>query len=95
MEGGYVVVHLHRDNEAFPREVYSVEEAAKSQGVAGAVAERIQVSCFDDLDGPVVACTSLDISTPVSRSLELAALVSDEQIVSTVRDVASRRWDEA
>ena len=72
-----------------------VEEAAKSQGVAGAVAERIQVSCFDDLDGPVVACTSLDISTPVSRSLELAALVSDEQIVSTVRDVASRSWDEA
>ncbi|CCW17431.1 hypothetical protein EBBID32_17700 [Sphingobium indicum BiD32] len=28
MEGGYVVVHLHRDNEAFPCEVYSVEEAA-------------------------------------------------------------------
>jgi hypothetical protein len=28
MEGGYIVVHLHRDNEGFPREVYSAKETA-------------------------------------------------------------------
>jgi hypothetical protein len=40
-----------------------------------------------------VAClTSLDISTPVSRRLELAALVSDEQIDATLRAVAERSW---
>ena len=27
MEGGYVVVHLHRDNEAFARDGYSMLEA--------------------------------------------------------------------
>jgi 2-oxoisovalerate dehydrogenase E1 component len=69
-----------------------VEEAAKSQGVSGSLAEQIQMRCFDDLDGPVATCTSLDISTPVSRALELAALVSDEQIVATVSAVAKRDW---
>ena len=70
-----------------------VEEAAKSQGVSGGIAEQIQVRCFDDLDSPVVACTSLDISTPVSRALELAALVDDDQIVATVSAVAARTWE--
>ena len=69
-----------------------VEEAARSQGIGQALAAEITVRCFDDLDGPVACLTSLDISTPVSRRLELAALVSDEQIDATVRAVAERRW---
>ena len=69
-----------------------VEEAARSQGIGPALAAEITTRCFDDLDGPVACLTSLDISTPVSRRLELAALVSDRQIDAAVRAVAERRW---
>ena len=69
-----------------------VEEAARSQGIGPALAAEITTRCFDELDGPVACLTSLDISTPVSRRLELAALVSDEQIDQTVRAVADRSW---
>lgn len=69
-----------------------VEEAARSQGIGPALAAEITARCFDDLDGPVACVTSLDISTPVSRRLELAALVSDPQIDAAVRAVAERRW---
>ena len=69
-----------------------VEEAARSQGIGEVLAAEITTRFFDELDGPVACVTSLDISTPVSRRLELAALVSDEQIDETVRAVAERRW---
>ena len=69
-----------------------VEEAARSQGIGPALAAEITARCFDDLDGPVACVTSMDISTPVSRRLELAALVSDRQIDAAVRAVAERRW---
>ena len=69
-----------------------VEEAARSQGIGPALAAEITTRFFDELDGPVACLTSLDISTPVSRRLELAALVSDEQIDQTVRAVADRSW---
>ena len=69
-----------------------VEEAARSHGIAAAVAEQVQLRFFDDLDAPVAVLTSLDISPPVSRALELAALVSDEQIVAAAAAVARRTW---
>lgn len=69
-----------------------VEEAARSHGIASTVAEQIQQKCFDDLDSPVAVLTSLDISPPVSKSLELATLVSDEQIIETAAKVALRQW---
>ena len=69
-----------------------VEEAARSQGIGPALSAEITTRFFDELDGPVACLTSLDISTPVSRRLELAALVSDEQIDETLRAVAERRW---
>jgi 2-oxoisovalerate dehydrogenase E1 component len=69
-----------------------VEEAARSHGIAATVAEQVQQRFFDHLDAPVAVLTSLDISTPVSRALELAALVSDEQIVATAEAVGKRTW---
>ena len=69
-----------------------VEEAARSHGIAATVAEQVQRRFFDDLDAPVAAVTSLDISPPVSRALELATLVSDDQIVDAAVAVAQRTW---
>ena len=69
-----------------------VEEAARSHGLAAAVAEQVQRRFFDHLDAPVAVLTSLDISPPVSRALELATLVSDEQIVTAAAAVARRTW---
>ena len=69
-----------------------VEEAARSHGIAATVAEQVQQRFFDHLDAPVAVLTSLDISTPVSRALELAALVSDDQIADTAVAVARRTW---
>ena len=72
--------------------VLIVEEAARSQGIAATVAEQVQSRFFDDLDAPVAVLTSLDISTPVSRALELAALVSDDQIAEAAVSVGRRTW---
>ena len=69
-----------------------VEEAARSHGIAATVADQVQSRFFDDLDAPVAVLTSLDISTPVSRALELAALVSDDQIADTAVAVGKRTW---
>ena len=69
-----------------------VEEAARSHGIAAAVAEQVQRRFFDHLDAPVAVLTSLDISPPVSRALELATLVSDDQIVAAAAAVAGRTW---
>ena len=69
-----------------------VEEAARSHGIAATVAEQVQHRFFDDLDAPVAVLASLDISTPVSRALELAALVSDDQIADAAVAVGSRTW---
>ena len=69
-----------------------VEEAARSHGIAATVAEQVQSRFFDDLDAPVAVLTSMDISTPVSRALELAALVSDDQIADAAVAVGRRTW---
>ena len=69
-----------------------VEQAARSHGIAATVADQVQSRFFDDLDAPVAVLASLDISTPVSRALELAALVSDDQIADAAVAVGTRTW---
>ena len=69
-----------------------VEEAAGSQGIGAVLSEQIQKKFFDDLDSPVAVLSSLNISTPVSKVLESAAIVSDSKIVEVAREVANRRW---
>ena len=47
---------------------------------------------FDQLDAPVACLASLDVPTSVSRVLEAAVIIGDEQIVDQVEAVARRRW---
>ena len=90
--------HLDIDYETIGRSVGKtgavliVEEAAGSQGIGAVLSEQIQKKFFDDLDSPVAVLSSLNISTPVSKVLENAAIVSDSKIVEVAREVANRRW---
>ena len=90
--------HLDIDYETIGRSVGKtgavliVEEAAGSQGIGAVLSEQIQKKFFDDLDSPVAVLSSLNISTPVSKVLESAAIVSDSKIVEVAREVANRRW---
>ncbi len=69
-----------------------VEEAATSQSIGGQIASQITERFFDDLDGPVTCLSSLNVPISVSRVLEAAALLSNDEIVSTTTAVAKRQW---
>ncbi len=69
-----------------------VEEAASAQGIGGHIAAEITGRFFDDLDAPPSCLSSLNVPAPVSRVLETAALVQDEEILARVEAVARRRW---
>ena len=69
-----------------------VEEAPRSMSIGPRVASKVHDLCFDYLDGPTCCLSSLDVPNSVSRVLEKAALVSDEQILDTVEAVAKRGW---
>ena len=61
-----------------------VEEAAAGQGIGPRIAAEVSRRFFDDLDAPVACLASLDVPTSVSRVLEAAALISDEQILDQI-----------
>lgn len=69
-----------------------VEQAAAGQAVGHRVVAEVTRRFFDALDAPPGVVASRDVPTPVSRKLEEAALLSDEQIASTLRAMALRRW---
>ncbi len=69
-----------------------VEEACKSQSIGATIAKNIMKKFFDYLDCPVVCLTSLDVPSPVSRVLEAAVLIDDEEILQTTIAVARRQW---
>jgi 2-oxoisovalerate dehydrogenase E1 component len=68
------------------------EEAASSQSIGSAISASIMERFFQMLDSAVVRVTSLDVPLPVSRVLEKATMISDDQIVQTVMSVARRSW---
>jgi 2-oxoisovalerate dehydrogenase E1 component len=72
--------------------IVSVEEAAGGQSIGRRIASQITERFFDELDGPPGVLTSLDIPNPVSKALETAALISDQEILETVTAMAARRW---
>jgi 2-oxoisovalerate dehydrogenase E1 component len=72
--------------------VVIVEEAARSQSIGPTIAKNIMDKFFDYLDGPIACLSSLDVPLPVSRILETAALVNDEEIINTTVAVAKRQW---
>jgi 2-oxoisovalerate dehydrogenase E1 component len=69
-----------------------VEQAARGQSVGCRIASNISERFFDYLDGPIAPVTSLDVPNSVSRVLEEAAMLSDDEILDTVTAVAKREW---
>lgn len=69
-----------------------IEEAPGSVSIGHRISSKIDAMCFDYLDGPICCLSSLDIPPSVSRVLEKAALVSDEQMLERIEAVAKRRW---
>lgn len=72
--------------------VVIVEEALRSQSIGPTVAANITERFFDYLDGPVACMASEDVPPPVSRVLEAAALIKDDDILNTAVAVARRQW---
>ncbi len=68
-----------------------VEEAPRSQGIGGRLADELQSRCFDLLDAPISHCTAPDVPSPVSRKLEEAFLPSLADITAAIQRAARRQ----
>ncbi len=71
--------------------VVIAEGAVRSHSIGSTVAAEISRRFFDCLDGPVACLTTCDIPPPVSRPLEAAAMLGDDEILRTVTDAAKHR----
>lgn len=69
-----------------------IEEAPRTQGIGPDIACEITRRFFDDLDCPPECVNSQNVPPPVSRVLEEAVLLSDQQIADAVVVVARRRF---
>ncbi len=69
-----------------------VEEAAGAQSIGPRIAEQVCVRFFDYLDGPPGCLASMNVPNSVSKQLEAAAMISDDQIVEGVTSMARRQW---
>ena len=69
-----------------------VEEAPDSNSIGGRIASEVYKRFYDELDGPVACVTSKDVPNSVSRVLEAAAILKDEEIINTALAVAKRKW---
>jgi 2-oxoisovalerate dehydrogenase E1 component len=67
-----------------------VEEAAGGQAIGERIAAEITRRFFDELDGPPGTLTSKNVPNSVSRILEAAALLSDEEIVQGLVEIGKR-----
>ena len=71
--------------------VMIVEEAPQSQSIGPRIAARITEDYFDYLDAPPLCLSSEDVPPSVSRVLESAVMLNDEDIMSTMTKLAERR----
>jgi 2-oxoisovalerate dehydrogenase E1 component len=69
-----------------------VEHAAGVQGIGDRIASAVTERFFDELDAPPGWITSANVPNPVSRKLEEAVLISDEEILDQVTAMAKRKW---
>ena len=67
-----------------------VQEGYPFAGVAAEIVARIQESCFDLLDGPVVRVTNRDIPQPYATNLEKLVIISAERVVEAALTVMGR-----
>ncbi|MHB0998441.1 MAG: alpha-ketoacid dehydrogenase subunit alpha/beta [Armatimonadota bacterium] len=72
--------------------VVVVEEAPTSQSIGASISAGVTERFFDLLDAPAARVNSLDVPNSVSRALEKATIVSDDDIRSTVISTAQRKW---
>jgi 2-oxoisovalerate dehydrogenase E1 component len=68
-----------------------VEEAPRSLGIGGRLADELQARCFDTLDAPVGHYTAPDVPSPVSRALEDTFLPSVAGIRAAIERLARRQ----
>ena len=61
-----------------------VEEGWPTYGVTAELAARIQLACFDDLDGPVERLGMAEVPLPYAKELELAAMPTEDRIADAV-----------
>ncbi|MBN1687332.1 MAG: hypothetical protein JW852_11800, partial [Spirochaetales bacterium] len=69
-----------------------VEEAAGGLAIGARIAAEVTRRFFDDLDGPPACLASKNVSNSVSRVLEEAVLLSDEEIFEGLLQVGRRTW---
>lgn len=67
--------------------VVIVEEGFRYNNVGAEISDRIQRSCFDDLDAPIERVSSLDVPMPYAPPLEAEVLPSQERIAAAIRAV--------
>jgi pyruvate/2-oxoglutarate/acetoin dehydrogenase E1 component len=66
-----------------------VGEDSRTGSILESIASRVAESLYEHLDGPVRVLGALDTPVPYSPSLEDAFLLSDEEIVTAARALAS------
>jgi 2-oxoisovalerate dehydrogenase E1 component len=66
-----------------------VGEDSRTGSILESIASRVGESLYEHLDGPVRVLGALDTPVPYSPSLEDAFLLSDEEIVTAARELAS------
>jgi 2-oxoisovalerate dehydrogenase E1 component beta subunit len=66
-----------------------VGEDSRTGSILESIASRVAESLYEHLDGPVRVLGALDTPVPYSPSLEDAFLLSDEEIVTAARELAS------
>jgi 2-oxoisovalerate dehydrogenase E1 component len=69
-----------------------VEEAAGGQAIGERIAAEVTRRFFDELDGPPGTLTSKNVPNSVSRVLEAAAMISDQEIVEGLVRIGKRNW---
>jgi 2-oxoisovalerate dehydrogenase E1 component len=69
-----------------------VEEAAGGQAIGERIAAEVTRRFFDALDGPPACLSAKNVPNSVSRILEAAAMLSDEEIVQDLVRIGKRNW---
>ena len=69
-----------------------VEEAAAGQGIGRRIASEMTERFFDELDAPPGVIASMDVPNSVSKALEEAAVISDDQILEQLTLMGRRQW---
>lgn len=67
--------------------VVVVQEGYPFAGMAAEIIARIQESCFDLLDGPIVRVTNRDIPQPYATNLEKLVIITTERVVEAALQV--------